>query len=110
MRSLQAVWAMVALALLTACQTAPARRFEAVTITGLECGDNCYLRYTRPGSESEEAALCHASACMPWTEWQELPPEFIGRSAQVLIGTGEQMNGDGEVMRSDFPAVLDLRL
>ena len=103
-----AVLAIVALGLLAACRTTPARGYERVTITGFECGDNCYLRFIRPGSEVEQTALCHAPACAEWAEWQELPPEFVGRSAQVLIGVGEQVNGDGETMRSDFPAVIDL--
>ena len=95
--------------LLAACQTTPAPAYAPITVTGFECGDNCYLRFTRPGSEAEETALCHAPACVPWAEEQELPPEFVGRSAQVLLGVGEQVNGDGEVMGTDFAAVLDLR-
>ena len=88
-----------------------------IRIDGFECGDNCYLDYTElapaedagPAGESR-TALCAVDACIPWFEEQEMPPEFVGRTATATIGIGEQYDNEGNVMSDDFPKILSITL
>lgn len=90
---------------------------DRIRILGFECGDNCYLEFLRltpvngadPASEPE-TALCQIDACYPWFDFQEMPPEFIGRSAIATIGIGEQYDNEGNVMSDDFPKILSITL
>ena len=90
---------------------APAgEKWQQITITGFECGDNCYLIYSRSNSTDEESALCEASACDPWFEVQEMPQAMVGKRAQAVFSVGEQVDGAGTVMSDDFPAITKLKL
>ncbi len=88
-----------------------------IRIDGFECGDNCYLDFTElapakgddPAEESQ-TALCQVDACYPWFDLQDMPPEFIGRSATATIGIGEQYDNEGNVMSDDFPKILSIIL
>ncbi|MGB5484201.1 hypothetical protein [Parasphingorhabdus sp.] len=88
-----------------------------IRIDGFECGDNCYLDFTElapaegddPAEESQ-TALCNVDACIPWFEEQEMLPEFIGSNATATIGTGEQVDNEGNVMSEDFPKILSITL
>jgi hypothetical protein len=50
----------------------PAGAWTKVRITGLTCGDNCYVQI-RPveGGEADDV-MCSADACAPWFEAQAL--------------------------------------
>jgi hypothetical protein len=80
----------------------------AVKITGFECGDNCYLDY-RPLDAADDAdtqsALCSVGDCEGWFSNQEMPPEYIGRTARIVLGTGKQYDNAGNVMSDDFDEV-----
>ena len=82
--------------------------WQQVTIAGFECGDNCYLVYERANTGEAESALCNARACNPWFEMQEMPADMIGRKIRVRFGSGQQVDGSGNVMSDDFPAVTDI--
>ena len=89
---------------------AKADDWQRITIAGFECGDNCYLIYTRSGGGEEESALCEARACAPWFEMQEMPAEYIGRRIRVQFGSGQQVDGSGNVMSDDFPSITKIRM
>lgn len=93
-------------------EKAPAKvdNWQRITIDGFECGDNCYLVYTRAGSNESESALCEARACDPWFEMQEMPPEYVGRQVRVQFGSGQQVDGSGTVMSQDFPSITNIRM
>lgn len=76
------------------------------TIKGYECGDNCYLTITTKGSE-ELTGLCVADACSGWNADAAMPAEFIGKRVEVTIGTGQQVDADGNLM-GDFPAFTEI--
>lgn len=96
---------------------APAEGMVRIRINGFECGDNCYLYYSRwapaegdePANQSQ-SALCQVDACDPWFDFQDMPPEFIGRTAVATIGIGEQYDNEGNVMSDDFPKILSITL
>lgn len=85
----------------------------AVTITGFECGDNCYLDY-RPLDAADDAdtqsALCSVGACEGWFSMQEMPAEYIGRDATIVLGTGKQYDNAGNVMSDDFAEVTAITI
>lgn len=87
-----------------------ADNWQRITIDGFECGDNCYLVYTPAGGNESESALCEARACDPWFEMQEMPPEYIGRQVRVQFGSGQQVDGSGNVMSEDFPSITKIRM
>ncbi len=95
----------------------PAEDTVRIRIDGFECGDNCYLDFTElastedpePADESQ-TALCNVDACYPWFDFQDMPPEFIGRTATATIGIGEQYDNEGNVMSEDFPKILSITL
>lgn len=84
----------------------------AIVITGFECGDNCYLDYrlrAEPDGESQ-SALCSVGECGLWFEEQQMPPDFEGRMANVMIGKGKQYDGSGTVMSDDFPEIKSITI
>lgn len=98
-------------------EAVPADDAVRIRIEGFECGDNCYLHYSMAApAEGEEpakqsqSALCNVDACYPWFDFQDMPPEFIGRSATATIGIGEQYDNEGNVMSDDFPKILSITL
>lgn len=77
------------------------------TISGFECGDNCYL--TIATSETTQlTGLCIAEACEPWNEAVELPSELVGRAVTVVLGTGSQLDAEGTDM-GPFIAFAEIR-
>ena len=100
-----------------AADSAPAGQSQRIIIKGFECGDNCYLDYSlvAPAADADPAgeiqsALCSVDACVAWFEEQEMPPEFIGRTATATIGIGEQHDNEGNVMSDDFPLISSITL
>jgi hypothetical protein len=98
-----------------AADSAPAGQSQQIIIKGFECGDNCYLDYSlvAPAADADpdgeiQSALCSVDACIAWFEEQEMPTEFIGRSATATIGIGEQYDNEGNVMSDDFPLITSI--
>ncbi|MEH6757364.1 MAG: hypothetical protein V7676_07620 [Parasphingorhabdus sp.] len=86
---------------------------QRVTIAGFECGDNCYLDYSpfaQPDSEAGDmmSALCSVDLCSDWFSDQAMPPEFIGRTATIVVKLGKQYDNEGNVMSDDFPEIVSL--
>ena len=92
--------------------TAPAEQGQRITITGFECGDNCYLDYRPLASPDAETlgALCSVDLCADWFGDQAMPPEFIGRTATINVKLGKQYDNEGTVMSDDFPEIVSLVL
>ncbi len=66
-------------------------------IKGFECGDNCYLTVTSSAGE-EVTGLCVAAECGPWNDVTQIPEEMIGKAVSITTGTGQQVDGSGNVM------------
>jgi hypothetical protein len=79
-----------------------------IRLSGFECGDNCYLVYFKGGVE--QRAICAAPDCEAFLEAGALPQNLVGAEAEARFGTAAQVDGVGEVMDPDHPAVLELRL
>ena len=79
--------------------------FVAATLTGLSCGDNCYLEYRTGDSAEVKSALCLADGCGAWQQGGELPAAYRGRDVFLKLGTGRQYDAAGNVMSEDYPAV-----
>lgn len=72
------------------------------TISGYECGDNCYLTIT-DSKGKEHVGLCTARPlCTKWNAETEMPKSYIGKRVQITVGKGKQYNDAGQVM-----AVMD---
>ncbi|GAB5486517.1 MAG: hypothetical protein Pars2KO_00870 [Parasphingorhabdus sp.] len=82
-----------------------------IKIEGFECGDNCYLNYSELAAAAEpQGALCSVDVCEEWFSMQEMPPEFVGRSAQIVLGAGKQYDNAGNVMSDDFAEVTSITI
>jgi hypothetical protein len=79
-----------------------------IRLAGFECGDNCYLVYSKGGAE--ERAICAAPDCEAFLEAGALPQNLVGAEAEAQFGTAAQVDGAGDVMDPDHPAVIALRL
>jgi hypothetical protein len=77
-------------------------------ITGFECGDNCYLNIKTSVGE-EISGLCEARTCRPWNENAAMPKAMIGRKVSATVGTGQQVDGSGNVM-GEFASFKALKL
>lgn len=85
--------------------------YETVTLTGFECGDNCYVEIIETDGDAPELVLCTADIC--WGDWQAegvLPAELANTTARAKFGTADQVDNSGNVMEADMRAVIDLRL
>ena len=78
------------------------RRISA-KIVGFECGDNCYLT-VKPSRGAEITGLCVAPQCQPWNEATKLPRRVIGARVIVTLGTGRQLDAEGNDM-GPFPSI-----
>lgn len=87
----------VATMLLAGAVEAGAADKLAGQIAAFECGDNCYLTIVS-AEGTDLTGLCAAPACEPWNAEAMIPAGLIGRSVLVNVGTGEQTDGDGNVM------------
>ena len=67
------------------------------TITGYQCGDNCYLTITSQSGE-EHVGLCVAPECAAWNEVAEMPEDLIGKEVAVTLGVGTQFDAEGNNM------------
>lgn len=68
------------------------------TISGYECGDNCYLTIT-DNKGKEHVGLCTARPlCTKWNADTEMPNWYKGKKVRVTIGRGIQLDGSGNVM------------
>lgn len=96
----------------------PAKKARTIPIriVGFECGDNCYLSYRvimangRVAAGEPKAALCNVGPCAAWFENQAMPTRYVGRRARIVLGKGQQVDGEGNVMSTDFPAIKQLVL
>ena len=86
----------------------PDDQFLGGTITGYECGDNCYLTIRTDAGE-DLTALCVADTCQPWNEVVALPPELIGARVETVLGESNQFDAEGNDM-GPFPAFLEINL
>jgi hypothetical protein len=99
-----------------ASAAAPKARMIPIRIVGFECGDNCYLNYRvitangRVAAGEPKSALCSVGPCAAWFEQQAMPSKYVGRRARIVLGKGQQVDGDGNVMSTDFPAIKQLVL
>lgn len=99
-----------------ASAAAPRARLVPIRIVGFECGDNCYLSYHvltatgRRATRDPRSALCNVGPCAAWFEQQAMPSRYVGRRACMVLGKGQQVDGDGNVMSTDFPAIKKLVL
>ncbi|MEM5518662.1 hypothetical protein WNY37_17015 [Henriciella sp. AS95] len=85
--------------------------FVPVTLTGFECGDNCYVEIIETEGDAPEMVLCTADIC--WGDWQaegSLPPELDNTTAEVKFDVADQVDNEGNVMEADMRAVVELRL
>lgn len=87
----------------------PAGAWTKIRITGLTCGDNCYLQIQPiDGGEANEV-MCSAELCTPWFEGQTLAAGVTDKAWEVQMGTLDQLDNEGTVMDDNFPAIIALR-
>jgi hypothetical protein len=89
-------------------EAAPVDDRTLVTVTGFECGDNCYVTLRSADTGVERSVLCLAEPCRDWNAATEMPPEDIGRQYLARFGTGQQVDADGGVMDPAYPAVITM--
>ena len=53
--------------------------------------------------------MCETPLCNSWYEVQAMPDSEKGKSYEVQMGTTDQVDGEGAVMESDFPAIVAMR-
>ncbi|RZJ06348.1 MAG: hypothetical protein EON89_00655 [Brevundimonas sp.] len=87
----------------------PEGAWTKIRITGLTCGDNCYLQIQPiTGGEADEV-MCSADRCTPWFESQALPSGVSDKTWEVQMGVVDQLDNEGTVMDDNFPSVIALR-
>jgi hypothetical protein len=68
------------------------------TITGFECGDNCYLTIVDKKG-TEHRALCFADVCDKFAEANDANlAGYKGKTVKVTIGKGNQVDGANNIM------------
>lgn len=82
--------------------------WQRITITGFECGDNCYMTY-RLANGQEDSAICTTPRCRDWFANQHMPDSEVGKSYDVQMGTTQQFDNEYRVMEEDFPAIVAMR-
>ena len=84
-----------------------AATFKPVRLSGLTCGDNCYVDFTeqREGA-ADMQYLCLAPECGAWIDAGALPEGLTDVIVGAQYGTGQQVDGSGTVMSEDFPAIV----
>lgn len=87
----------------------PEGGWTKVRITGLTCGDNCYVQIQPIEGGEAEDVMCPAERCAPWFENQALPGDVAGKTWEVQMGTAEQRDNEGTVMDDSFPAITAIR-
>jgi hypothetical protein len=99
-----------------AAETAPAAAsndaagdWQRVILVGLTSGDNFYLTIAPGEGGDQQQVMCTAAACEPWFEAGELPSSVQGSIVEVQMGAAPQVDGSGNVMEANFPAITALR-
>lgn len=92
-----------------AASTDAAGDWRRVRLVGITSGDNFYLDIVPADGGDQEQVLCTAAACEPWFETGELPATMQGSVVEVQMGTTAQVDGSGDVMEANFPAITALR-
>ena len=87
----------------------PAGAWTKVRITGLTCGDNCYVQIQPVAGGEGDDVMCSAELCAPWFEAQALAAGVADKTWEVQMGTAEQVDNEGTVMDDAFPAILAIR-
>lgn len=87
----------------------PAGAWTKVRITGLTCGDNCYVQIQPVEGGQTDDVMCSADLCAPWFEAQALAAGVTGKTWELQMGTAEQVDNEGTVMDEAFPAILAIR-
>ena len=83
-----------------------AATFKPIRLTGLTCGDNCYIDYVEQTEGAAAAsALCTAPQCAAWFDAGALPAAVTQGIVGAAFGTGTQVDGSGNVMTTDFPRI-----
>ena len=67
------------------------------TISGYECGDNCYLTII-DSEDGEMTGLCIATLCEEWNMEAAMPEKYIGKKVRIVVGEGQQFDAAGNVM------------
>lgn len=87
----------------------PAGAWRKIKITGLTCGDNCYLQIQPIEGGDADEVMCSADLCAPWFEARVLAAEVTGKTWEVQMGKVEQLDNEGNVMDDSFPAIIAVR-
>ncbi|NOQ34270.1 MAG: hypothetical protein GQ569_00050 [Methylococcaceae bacterium] len=85
-----------AFALFSVNSHAAEKTIEA-TISGYECGDNCYLEII-DSDDGEMIGLCTAPLCEAWNMEAAMPEKYIGKKVRIVIGEAQQFDAEGNVM------------
>jgi hypothetical protein len=67
------------------------------TLQGIEVGDNVYVSIKLPDS-TDASYLCGAQQCGDWVDAGGLPANLAGKTVTIELGTGQQVDGSGNVM------------
>jgi hypothetical protein len=79
------------------------------TISGYECGDNCYLTITDQKGKKHEALCSAPLLCRQWNKRAMMPDSYKGKRVKVTIGKGKRFDGEGNVVdTSDAFTKLEL--
>lgn len=80
-------------------QKKPAAKVVTGTISGFECGDNCYLTIVDKQGK-EHTGLCSAEPLCEkiMTATGDNLGGYKGKKVKVTVGTGQQVDGSGTVM------------
>ena len=83
-----------------------AATFKPVRLSGLTCGDNCYVDFTEQREGAADLQyLCLAPECDDWIAAGDMPDGLKDVIVGARYGTGTQVDGSGTVMATDFPAI-----
>jgi hypothetical protein len=79
-------------------QKRKAARIIEGTISGYECGDNCYLTIIDKTGK-QHIGLCTAHPlCTKWNREVMMPDSYKGKRVRVTVGKGTQLTGSGDVV------------
>jgi hypothetical protein len=92
-----------------AAAPAAAGDWTKVKVTGLTCGDNCYVQIEPAAGGDPEEVMCTAEGCNAWFETQTLPDDVPAKTYEVQMGTAEQVDAEGTVQEANFPAITAIR-
>lgn len=67
------------------------------TISGYDCGDNCYLTITDKKGK-DHTGLCSAPLCSKWNEQGAMPDRYKGKRVKVTVSRGTRFDGEGHAV------------